>query len=451
MKRRFKKLSVWQFLAIGYLLIILFGALLLKLPFATRNGESTTFINALFTATSATCVTGLVPYDTGIHWTGFGQVVILLLIQIGGLGFMTFISVAFFAFKKHLGIYQSKILMESAGEFRFNNLSSLIKRIIIGTLVFEIIGTGLLSIRFIPDFGIKGLYFALFHAVSAFCNAGFDVMGTTANGGFVSLTNYAFDPLVVLTVGSLILLGGLGFFIWSDCINTKFRFSKMQIQTKLVLTANFVILFLSITMFMLFERNNVFLTANNANFGEKLLVAFFNTVTPRTAGFNTIPLETLSDSSFVWLTVLMFIGGTSGSTAGGVKINTVTLILLSCISVFRNKQDVNVYNKRVSDNIIKRAFAIFWTYLILIIISIILILSFEEMTMKEIVFEVVSAIGTVGLSLSVTPLLSIPSKIVLILLMYTGRVGVLTLIYALTENKFDNNEIRKPIGNIMVG
>ncbi len=442
-----KKLSVWQILAIGYLLIILLGGLLLYLPFATKDGD-TTLINALFTSTSATCVTGLVPYDTNLHWTVFGQVVILCLIQIGGLGFMTFISVAFIAFKKKFGIQQSKILMESAGEFKFNNLSSLIKRILIGTLIFELIGTALLSIRFIPDFGAKGLYFALWHAISAFCNAGFDIMGSMANGGFVSLTQYAFDPLVVLTIGFLIVIGGLGFFIWSDCLNTKFKFSKMQIHTKIVLLANLVLISLSIILFSLFEKDNVIL--QNANFGDRLLVAFFNAVTPRTAGFNTIPLETLSDSSYIWTIFLMFVGGSSGSTAGGVKINTLTIIIISSIAVFRNKQDVNAFNRRISDNIIKRALAIVWAYITIIIISVLLLLAFDDLTFKDALFEVVSAIGTVGLSLSVTPTLSIASKIVIMLLMYVGRIGVLTLIYALAERN-DNNEIRKPIGNLMVG
>ncbi len=442
-----KKLSVWQILAIGYLLIIFLGGLLLYLPFATKSGN-TTLLNALFTSTSATCVTGLVPYDTNLHWSIFGQIVILCQIQIGGLGFMTFISVAFIAFKKKFGIQQSKILMESAGEFNFSNLSNLIKRIVFGTLIFEVLGVILLSIRFVPDFGTKGIYFAVWHSISAFCNAGFDLMGTATNGGFVSLTQYAFDPLVVLTVGSLIIIGGLGFFIWSDCLNTKFKFSKMQIHTKIVLLANLVLITLSITLFYLFEIDNAIL--QNANFGEKLLVAFFNSVTPRTAGFNTIPLETISDSSYVWTVFLMFTGGSSGSTAGGVKINTLTIIIISSIAVFRNKQDVNAFNRRISDNMIKRALAIVLAYFTLIIISVLLLLSFDDLTFMQALFEVVSAIGTVGLSLSVTPTLSVASKIVVILLMYIGRVGVLTLIYALAERN-ENNEIRKPIGNIMVG
>jgi len=448
MKKINKKLSVWQVLAIGYLVIILLGSLLLKLPIATRDGEQTTFINALFTSTSATCVTGLVPYDTNLHWSIFGQLVILFLIQIGGLGFMTFISVAFFALKKHLGIYQSKLLMESAGEFKFNNLSNLIKRILLGTLIFELIGTGLLSIRFIPDFGAKGLYIALWHSISAFCNAGFDIMGNATNGGFVSLAQYAFDPLVVLTIGLLILIGGLGFFIWSDCLNSKFKYSKMQLHTKIVLLANLIVIICSIAMFYFFERNNPLLTGRSVS--DKFLVAFFSTTTPRTAGFSTLPLTSLSESSYTWSIVLMFIGGSSGSTAGGVKINTIAIIVISSVAVFRHKQDVNAFNKRIPDNLIKKALAIFCTYISLIIISTLLILSFDKITFKNALFEVVSAICTVGLSLSVTPTLTVASKIVLILLMYVGRVGVLTFIHAFAD-KNDNNEIRKPIGNLMVG
>ena len=309
------KLSVWQYLSLGYLTVILIGSALLMLPFATKAGESTTYINALFTSTSATCVTGLVPYDTNTHWSIFGQVVIILLIQTGGLGFMTFVSVLINILGRNLGLYEKKAFMHSAGEGNLSGIRRLIRRIFIGTAIFEGLGAVFLSIRFIPDFGIgKGIYYSIWHSVSAFCNAGFDLMGGLFGGEkFVSFTHYATDPVVSLTISFLIIIGGLGFCVWGDIVDTRCNFKKFRLHTKVVLFVNTLLLLISTLLFFFFERNNP--TYGDFSLGDKWLVAFFNATTPRTAGFNTVDLSSLSDSGYLLTVMLMFIGGSSGSTA----------------------------------------------------------------------------------------------------------------------------------------
>lgn len=452
MKHNIKmKLSVWQLLSLGYLAVILVGSFLLILPFSTQSGESTSYLNALFTSASATCVTGLVPYDTATHWTLFGQIVILLMIQLGGLGFMTFVSVIFVMFGRGLDLYGRRALMQSAGGRKLSGITRLVKRIFIGTAVCEVLGTALLCIRFIPDFGAgKGIYYSIWHSVSAFCNAGFDLMGSEGEP-FVSLSGYATDPLVILTISALIIFGGLGFCVWGDVIDCKFRPSKFQLNTKVVLIVNGVLLVVGTALFMLFERDNA--AFESYNFGQKLLVAFFNATSPRTAGFSSCDLSALSDSGYLLTVILMFIGGSSGSTAGGIKVGTFAVIIMGMIAVFRGRRDINIGKKRIENSQLSQALAIFTACLLLIMASTLVICAVEagsELTFKEILFECVSAIGTVGLSMSVTPLLSVASKIILILLMYAGRVGILTLALALGEKR-SAAKIRKPIDTLLIG
>lgn len=447
------KLTVWQFLALGYLIVIVAGSLLLILPFATREGQSTSYVNALFTATSATCVTGLVPYDTNVHWTLFGQLVILLLIQTGGLGFMTFVSLIFSAIGRNMGLYERKALMLSEGADRLSGVRRLVRRIALGTAIFELAGAALLSIRFIPEFGAgKGIYYSIWHSVSAFCNAGFDLMGGVfADEQFVSLTRYAADPLVCLTIAFLIIIGGLGFCVWSDVVDAKFNAKKFRLYTKVVLSVNTAILALSTVLFFVFERSNP--TYASFNEGEKLLVSFFNAVTPRTAGFNTVDLTSLSDSGYLLTVILMFIGGSSGSTAGGIKISTVAVIVMGMFSVFRGKKDIDIGNKRIDFSLVSQALAIFVSCLILVVTATLIICAIEPdeiASFRSVLFEVVSALGTVGLSLSLTPVLSTASKCILILLMYAGRVGILTLALALGESR-KASETKKPLDSLLIG
>ena len=449
------KITVWQFLAIGYLLVICIGALALCLPFATKEGESTTFVNALFTSTSATCVTGLIPYDTNTHWTIFGQLVILFLIQLGGLGFMTVVSLLFQLLGKNMGLYQQKALMLSSGENKRSSVQRLFKRILIGTLLIEFLGAALLSVRFIGDFGDigKGVYYAVWHSVSAFCNAGFDLMGGTfGQGTFVSLTRYATDPLVSVTVAGLIIVGGLGFCVWDDLIECKFRLKKMQLHTKIVLCSTAILLALSTLLFFLFELHNPEYQAYTL--GEKWLVAFFNAASPRTAGFNTVNLKSFSDGSYLLTVMLMFIGGSPASTAGGVKVTTFFVIVMGMVSVFRGKRDIEIGKRRVQNSLLRQALAVFVACLFIVLSATLLLCVLEATneaaTFETILFETVSAMGTVGLTLSLTPTLSVASKIILILLMYAGRVGILTIGLAFGEKK-DVAEVKKPIDNVLIG
>lgn len=447
------KLTVWQFLALGYLVVIVAGSLLLMLPFATRDGQSTSYVNALFTATSATCVTGLVPYDTNIHWTLFGQIVILCLIQTGGLGFMTFVSLVFSAIGRNLGLYERKALMLSEGEHRLSGVRRLVRRIALGTAVVESAGALLLCIRFIPDFGVgKGIYYSVWHSISAFCNAGFDLMGGVfADEQFVSLTRYATDPLVSLTIAFLIIVGGLGFCVWSDIVDAKCNVKKFRLYTKVVLLVNTLFLVVSTVLFFFFEHSNP--TYENFTLGEKWLVSFFNATTPRTAGFNTVDLTSLSDSGYLLTVILMFVGGSSGSTAGGIKINTLAVIVMGMISVFRGKKDIDIGKKRIDFSLVSQALAVFVSCLILVITATLIICAIEPdeiAPFRSVLFEVVSALGTVGLSLSLTPVLSTASKCILILLMYAGRVGILTLALALGESR-KASETKKPLDTLLIG
>ena len=339
--------------------------------------------------------------------------------------------------------------MHDANSSKLNGLNTLVKRIMLGTIIIEGIGALVLMIRFIPDFGAgNGIYYSVWHSVSAFCNAGFDLMGGEGNE-FVSLTAYAKDPLVILTLTLLILLGGLGFCVWNDAIESKLNFKKFQLHTKVVFFVNSFILVVGTVLFVVFERDNPALFDFTA--GEKLLVAIFNATTTRTAGFSTIDLATLSDSGYLLMVIFMFVGGNSGSTAGGIKVTTMTVIVMRIVEVFRGGKDINIGKKRIDNSLLSQALAIFASCLIILMVSTIIICAVEpEATFKSILFECVSALSTTGLSISLTPTLHTVSKIILILLMFTGRVGILTLALALGEKK-TAAEIRKPIDTLFIG
>ena len=436
------KMSVWRYLALGYFIVIMLGSVLLVLPAATQAGQSTSYLNALFTSTSATCVTGLAVYDTGVHWSIFGQVVILLLVQVGGLGFTTFVTILFMMVRRgSLGLSEKRAVMQSYGG-KMKGVGRLVVRIVIGTFVLEIIGAALLSIRFIQDYGAKwGIYYSVFHAVSAFCNAGFDLFGSK---GFFSLTAYAGDPIVSLTIPLLVIIGGLGFCVWGDLFDSKFRWKKLQFYTKFILVVNSTVLFGSMFMFLGFEWNASF---KGFDFGKKLLCAFFDASTSRTAGFCTTDLTQLSGSGYLLTLILMFIGGCSGSTAGGIKVSTFAIIVMGMFAVLRGKRDINVGKRRIDTALLMQALAIFVAYLSILLIGTMLVCAFEpDLDFQVLLFEVVSATGTVGLSLGCTPALGIASRILIILLMYMGRVGVLTLAFALRRKRTEA-QIRRPLAD----
>lgn len=440
------KLSYTQIIALGTFIIILFGSILLSLPIASRSGEATPFLNSFFTAASATCVTGLVIYDTYTHWSIFGQFVILVLIQIGGLGFMTIVTMFSIFLKRKIGLRERRLLMESASTMRIGGIVLLIKKISIGTLIFEFIGAIFLATRFCPDMGFKiGLYNALFHSVSAFCNAGFDIMGKY--GQFTSLTMYSDDVIVNLTIMILIIIGGIGFLVWDDIGNNFLNFKKYQLHTKIVLSTTAILIIVGAFLFYVLEANGLFY---NKSLTEIILGCLFQSVTPRTAGFNTISVSNLSESSSFLTILLMIIGGSPGSTAGGIKITTLVVLIIASISSAKHTSDLSIFKRRLEDNALKRASSITVIYMFTAFVSTIVICATQTFSLKEVMFEVFSAAGTVGLSLGITPHLNSLSKIIIIFLMYGGKVGSLSMALVLAEKR-ELVPLSRPIEKIIIG
>lgn len=444
-----RRMSVWRYLALGYLLLILLGAFLLSLPIASASGKWTSFVDALFTSTSATCVTGLTPVVTGVHWNVFGKIVILILVQTGGLGFTTFATLILMAIKGGgLDLYTRTVMSQSMGGSGVHNVRKLVRRIFVGTLVIELVGALLLMIRFVPEYGGLGVWHGVYHSITAFCNAGFDIVGLSGQ----SLVDYATDPLVSIVISLLIIIGGLGFFVWGDIFDCKGNPGKFTFYTRLALTMTLILVVAGTALFLLFEWNNP--CYEGYSFGDKLLCSFFNSVTARTAGFFTTPPETLSNSGSMLMIILMFIGACSGSTGGGIKASTFAVIMVGMVSFMRGKRDVTIGKRRIDDALVGQALAIFAAYLTIVMVAVLAINAIEpdaNAPFAAVMFEVVSAIGTVGLSMALTPTLGIASKLILTLLMYLGRVGVLTFALALKRSKKSEAAVRRPIDNVFIG
>ena len=438
-----KKFSAAQIILLGFLSVIAAGTLLLCLPFSSASGKFTAFTDAFFTATSATCVTGLSVNVTAEYWSVFGQIVILLLIQIGGLGFMTFVTLIIFFIRGRVGLFNRKVLMQSAGIPNLGSVFKLFRRILLGTLIAELIGAVLLSASFVPEFGgTHGVYLAVFHAISAFCNAGFDILGSN------SLVPYRGEPLVILTLALLIVVGGLGFVVWSNVLDGKFRWKKFNLHTKIVLIATAVLIVVPTLLCLIFEWNY---TLKDLSFGEKVLAAFFQAVSPRTAGFYTINQAEMSDSAYVLTMILMFIGGNSGSTAGGIKTTTLVIILFSVLAEVQKSDYIIIGKRKLPAGDAKTASAILSLYTMMIAFSTMIICAVEpSATLKDVLYEIVSAICTVGLSLGVTAELSVISKLIITLLMFVGRVGSISVALALGERKH-TPPVDLPTENIMIG
>ena len=442
-----KSLSHAQIMALGFLGIILIGAFILMLPISSKNNEVTDFLSALFTSTSATCVTGLVVFDTFTHWSVFGQIVILCLIQIGGLGFFT-IGVRLTMFlRRKISLSQRGMLQESINTLKLSGILKLVKKIVWGTFLIEGSGAILLSIRYIPEFGVtRGIYYSIFHSVSAFCNGGFDLMGI--NGEYISLTRYSGDILVNITISLLIIIGGLGFVVWDDLTVNKFKFKKYMLHTKIVIVMTLVLIVGGSIMFYLFERNNLM---QDMSLKDTFLTSSFSSVTARTAGFNTIDTGSLTVASKLFNSILMFIGGSPGSTAGGVKTVTIMVILVYVWSNIRGKRGANIFNRRLDDGSIKKAFNVFSISFSLAIIATIAICALQpELRVEDIIFEVSSAVGTVGMSTGITRELCMVSKIIIIILMYCGRLGSLTFAISFTEKK-GVPFIQNPTEKVIIG
>lgn len=446
-KRKLRKPSTAQILALGYLGVILFGTFLLCLPISNREGVWTGFLDALLTATSATCVTGLITVDTYIYWNTFGIIVIILLIQVGGLGFMTFVTLFSFALGRRIGLFERSLLVQSAGAFNKGGIVRLIKRILIFTFSVEAVGAALLCIPFCRDFGGVGVGMALFHSVAAFCNAGFDIMGI-AGTPFASLTAYSGDTVVNLTICGLILMGGMGYVVWSDIWDKRFRYRQFRLHTRIVLWATLILVALPTLLIFLFEHNTGLFEGKSG--WEGFLICLFQAVTPRTAGFNTVSVSALSDSTKLLTMILMFIGGNSGSTAGGIKVTTLVVIIFALYSSMRNQKDIVISKRSLDLSLAKQAMALMTMYLVLVLSAAMVICAIESFPLMDVLFECVSALGTVGLTTGITPFLSGGSKFIITLLMFAGRLGVLTLATAMMENKV-KPLTKRPTEKILIG
>ena len=436
-----RHLSSAQIIISGFAGAILIGTFLLMLPISSASGKMTSFSDALFTSTSSVCVTGLVVQDTATYWSAFGQFVILLLIQTGGLGVVTVAVATVLISGRRIGLMQRNTLKEAISAQKVGGIVRLTGFILKAALLIELIGAILLSCVFCRDFGVKGIWLGIFHSVSAFCNAGFDLMGRVSP--FSSLTSYAAQPIVNITVILLIIAGGIGFLVWEDIKINKWHIRKYRMQSKVVLSITAFLIIVPFIYFYLCEFSYL-------KGSERVYTSLFQAVTPRTAGFNTADYANLSGIGKAITTFLMLIGGSPGSTAGGMKTTTIAVLVFSSISVFRKKDDVECFDRRLSDETIKNAAAIFLMYLILFIGGGIIISGIEKLPLSVCLFETSSAIGTVGLSLGITPSLSNVSRAILIALMFFGRVGGLTIIFA-ALSKTNKNISKKPQEQITVG
>lgn len=435
-KRTFgKRISSPQIIALGFLAIILVGALLLMLPVSSNDNTATPFTNCFFTATSATCVTGLITYDTLLHWSFFGRAVIILLIQTGGLGFVTLAALFSVIIRRNLSL-KEKMTMTQSLSIERENIARLIKRIVAGTFLCEAAGGIILSLRFAFDYSLPtAIYRGFFISVSAFCNAGFDVFGD--RGEFSSLSYYAADPTVVLTVSALILIGGLGFFVWADLLKKR-RFKTLELYSKVVVVTTVFLFVFAAVAFLLLE-NGAFLSGKTA--GEKILDSVFFSATLRTAGFATFDFSALKTATLAVAMIMMFIGGGSGSTAGGIKVSTAALLVFAVRSALFGRKKVTIGKKTVSSSTVLQAAGLFITMLFIILLSGTVISEVDGVPFVSALFEAFSAAGTVGLTVGITPTLSAFSLWLLSTLMFFGRVGILTVIFALSVKVKKNDEL----------
>ena len=441
-KKVLNQFSSARIILFGFIIMIFLGASILSLPVSSRSGEFTPFIDALFTATSASCVTGLIVYDTATHWSLFGKIIIIAMIQCGGLGVVTMIAVFTQVAGKKIGLRDRATLQNALSAPQIGGIVKLTSFIFKGTVIIEMIGALIMFPSFMKDFGVtKGIYYSIFHSISAFCNAGFDLMGDVSK--FSSLTKYQSDIMINITIMLLILIGGLGFLIWRDVVNYKFDFKRYSTQTKIV--------FLMSTVLVVFPSVLFFFTEfSTLNIKTRVLSSVFQAVTPRTAGFNTIDYTKFSDNGIAMTIILMLIGGGSGSTAGGIKMTTIFILVATMCSVLKQDKEVAVFKKRIEPDIIKNAVAVFALDIFLFIVGSMIISGIEGFSLKETMFECASAVATVGLTLGITPHLGIISKILLICMMYIGRVGGITLIFAAVNPK-NNGNARYPKEQVAVG
>ncbi|HHY46620.1 MAG TPA: Trk family potassium uptake protein [Firmicutes bacterium] len=439
-----RQLTPPQALILGFAGLILAGAVLLSLPAASRDGQSVGFLTALFTATSAVCVTGLVVVDTHDTYSLFGQIVTLVLLQAGGLGIMTLSTFALVALGRRVSLKGRLLIQEAMNQLTLEGMVRLVRNVIIATVLVEGAGALVLAIRFVPQFGLaKGLYYSTYHAVSAFCNAGFDLLG-----GFRSLTGYVKDPLVSLTIASLIIIGGLGFSVLVDIV--QYRCTRhLHLHTKVVIATTAILILTGTLALLGLEYSNP-ATLGRLSFPDKLLAAYFQAVTPRTAGFSTINIGQMRPATLLLVIILMFIGASPGSTGGGIKTSTFATLLLAVRSVITGKADVEIFGRRLPMTAVVRALSVAMISLAIVLCGTMILAVTEGRSLTEVLFEVTSAFGTVGLSMGITPTLSSIGRIVIIMIMFAGRVGPLSIAVAVAQRQ-QANGVRFPEERVMIG
>lgn len=440
---RFKKhLTTFQTIFLGFFLIIIIGSLLLMLPISSVSGKVTPFNESLFTATSAVCVTGLVVHDTGSYWSTFGQAIILILIQIGGLGVITVAASFALLSGRKISLMQRSTMQEAIAAPKIGGIVRLTGFVLKATLIFELSGAVIMMPVLCKDYGVKGVWLAVFHSISAFCNAGFDILGTDASK-YVSLTQYVNCTSINLAVIFLIVIGGIGFLTWEDIYTNKLHFRRYRMQSKVILITSAILIIVPALYFFFFDLNNLPIK-------QRILSSLFQSVTTRTAGFNTVDLTALQEPSIATMIVLMIIGGSPGSTAGGIKTTTVAVLIANSLATFGRKDSSHFFKRRIDNQVVKNASTILIMYLVLSFTGAVAISTAEKIPFLKCLFETSSAIGTVGLTLGITPELGLFSQLILILLMFCGRVGGLTLIYAAISNT-KKNISKYPLEHITVG
>ena len=437
-----RHLTSFQIIILGFAGVILFGAFLLMLPISSESGVVTPFNEALFTSTSAVCVTGLIVQDTGTYWSAFGQAVIIILIQIGGLGVVMAAAAFALLSGKKISLMQRSTMQEAIAAPKVGGIVRLTGFILKVTFLIELIGALAMMPIFCKDFGVKGIWMAVFHSISAFCNAGFDIMGTP-DSLYPSLTSYAGNPVINITIMLLIIVGGIGFLTWEDICTNKYHLKRYRMQSKVILVTTLLLIIIPALFF--------FREFSDLPMEERILSSFFQSVTPRTAGFNTVNLAAITGTGQAIMIVLMLIGGSPGSTAGGMKTTTFAVLIANAFAIFRREKDAQLFGRRIDGGVIKNAATVLIMYIMLFFSGGLIISVVEGLPIGTCLYETASAVGTVGLTLGITPELGIISQCILIILMFLGRVGSLTLIYAVLSGTKNTNLSKLPQERITVG
>ena len=450
-KKKFT-LSTTQIILLSFLVTILLGSVLLALPISAANGEAVPYLDALFTATTSTCVTGLVTLSTVSTWSVFGQVVILLLIQFGGLGIITIMSGLMLLLNRKMGIGDRLLIQDAFNLNTMSGLAKFVKNVLLGTLIIEGIGAAFYMLVFIPEFGIKGVWISIFTSVSAFCNAGIDIIAEN------SLCNYATNPLINIVTSALIILGGLGYIVWWDVLRVARSRSKknrkifrhLTVHSKIAITFTAGLIVIGAMLIFIFEYTNP-LTIGEMSLFDKIQVSFFQSVTTRTAGFATVPQENLTNASTAVSIILMLIGGSPVGTAGGMKTVTIAVLLCSAFATIRNKNSTTLFGRRISEESVKKAVAVAVAFLTICAASTILLMATSNISALDAVYETVSATATVGLSRNLTATLNVFGKLIIIVTMYFGRVGPISLAVAFSRKNESQNVISEPTEDISIG